>query len=479
MLGAVRSLIHLLVSMTGVSTPMNLPEFIAQSGPLFAALGAIATVLGVAFGFYKASHNRHVNLLKDQINQLQHQLGEKPHDDPESSKLLINQLRQQITHASESIGDLEAERESLKDGLKAKESALATERARAREIEHSLTEELVRAREEQAKWAKKDKAGTNRIRKALQLEGRFWELRILCNAPPFRALHERRSAIISVLNLKGGVGKTTVTAHLGAALALRGYRVLLDLDLQGSLSTLFVNESELADRSSAGKLLQHFLIRSAVSRTGSFLDYTVPIIGGESAVVPTADTLAYAELNLTMQWLLRIGKKDTRFLLRKALHQQRVAQRFDVVLLDCPPIFNTCCVNALAASDYILIPVLPSQKAAERVPLLLQRVKRLGAIINPELQVAGVLLNRTHGVKLTGWEQDLWKDVLERSKDQWKLPVYGFETRIRQTTEVRANETEFSPPLPGSELHALFGKLAQELEVRLPRDCCRTATPAH
>jgi chromosome partitioning protein len=459
---------------------MTLPDFIAQSGPLFAVLGGLATVLGLAFAFYKASHNRHVKLLNSQIRQLQHDLVEKRKNEPGNSKQLNEQLQRQLGYAKHAVKTLESERNGLKNRLKAAGTELETERSRAREVEHSLTEELVRTREDLLRRAKKDKAAGNRIRKALQLEGRFWELRKLGNVPCFQPLHDRRMAVISVLNLKGGVGKTTVTAHLGAALASRGYRVLLvDLDLQGSLSSLFVNESELTDRSAAGQLLQHFLTMSAVFRTINLLDYSVPIFGGQSAVVPTADTLAYAELNLTMQWLLRLSKKDTRFLLRKALHHQRVADRYDIVLLDCPPIFNTCCVNALAASDYILVPVLPSQKAAERVPLLLQRVKALGAVINPDLQLAGILLNRTHGVKLTAWEQDLWCELLERSKDQWKLPVYGFETYIRQTPEVRANETEFSPPAPGSELYALFGRLAAELEARLPRDCCRTATPAH
>jgi len=72
-------------------------------------------------------------------------------------------------------------------------------------------------------------------------------------------------------------------------------------------------------------------------------------------------------------------------LLRKALHQKRITNRFDILLLDCPPLFNTCCVNALAASDYIIIPVLPSQKAAESVPLLLHRLKSLGPVVNPDL----------------------------------------------------------------------------------------------
>jgi len=188
--------------------------------------------------------------------------------------------------------------------------------------------------------------------------------------------------------------------------------------------------------------------------------------------------MAYAELNLTMQWLLRLGKRDTRFLLRRGLHQTRVAGRYDIVLLDCPPLFNTCCVNALAASDYVLIPVLPSNKAAERVPLLLERLKSLCAVINPELRVVGVLLNRTYGSQLTAWEKDLWQHMLEEAKDQWKLPVPAFETFIRQTNEVRDSENEFCPPAPGSELHGLFSHLVAELEERIPRDCRRaTAAP--
>jgi cellulose biosynthesis protein BcsQ len=251
----------------------------------------------------------------------------------------------------------------------------------------------------------------------------------------------------------------------------------MDLDLQGSLSGLFINESLLAERSRGRLLLQHFFLGAAESRKVNLLDCCapIPVLGDRSAIVPSADGMAYAELNLTMQWLLRQGRRDTRFLLRKALHQKRITGRFDIILLDCPPLFNTCCVNALAASDYILIPVLPSRKAAERVPLLLERLQSLHQVINPQLQVMGAVLNRTHGAHLTTWEDDLWRDMLEKGKDRWKLPVHAFETFIRQTTEVRDSEAEFSPPAPGSELHILFSRLAAEVEARLPGDCLRTA----
>src|SRR5262249_10345657 len=162
--------------------------------------------------------------------------------------------------------------------------------------------------------------------------------------------------------------------------------LLVDLDLQGSLSSLFINETVLVQRSQEQRLLQHFLINAAEHRKANLLDYCVPIFNGDSAIVPSADSMAYAELNLTMYWLLRQGRRDPGFLRRRGLHQRRLTGRFDVVLLDCPPLFNTCCVNALAASDYILIPVLPSRKAAERVPLLLERLQSLHRVINPELQ---------------------------------------------------------------------------------------------
>ena len=60
------------------------------------------------------------------------------------------------------------------------------------------------------------------VRHALRLQGRIWQRKILKGVPPFRPLHERHAAIISVVNLKGGVGKTTVTAHLGMSLSSRG-----------------------------------------------------------------------------------------------------------------------------------------------------------------------------------------------------------------------------------------------------------------
>ena len=185
--------------------------------------------------------------------------------------------------------------------------------------------------------------------------------------------------------------------------------------------------------------------------------------------------MAYAELNLTMHWLLRLGRRDTRFLLRRALHRTRHRQlRRHPSRLPAP--HQHLRVNALAASDYVLVPVMPSRKSAERVPQLLKTLRDLSSRINPLIQPLGLVLNRTHGSNLTALEQDLWKQVQIHAQDQWGSPVYACRTHVRQSTEVRTGESEFTAPEPGSELHGTFKRLVLELEERLPRDCRRIAT---
>jgi chromosome partitioning protein len=453
----------------------SLVEVIQQYGPLFGILAGAATVLGVAFTIYKAAHDRQVRELRAQISQKDHEIDSLKREGYEKFRVVNEELQEQLKLAKNAIQELQANHAAAEDAWRSDKANLERERDRQRGTAEALSGELEEAREDITRRDRADRARVNLMKRAMRLEGKVWERKVLQGAPRFRPLAERHAPIISVLNLKGGVGKTTVTAHLGAAFSAKGYNVLLmDLDLQGSLSSLFMRESWLVQRSKEKLLLQHYLLSVAERHKANLLEYSVPIFSGNSALVPNADSMAYAELNLTLQWLLRLGKRDTRFLVRKALQQKRVTRRFNVVLMDCPPLFNTCCINALAASDYILIPVLPSRKAAERVPLLLERLQSLHQVINPQLQVMGVLLNRTHGSSLTAWEQDLWQEMLDHAKDRWRLPVHAFRTSIRQTTEVRDVEAEFAPPEPGSELHTLFSQLVAEVEARLPGDCCRT-----
>jgi cellulose biosynthesis protein BcsQ len=324
-----------------------------------------------------------------------------------------------------------------------------------------------------------------RMRRALRLEGQLWAAKALQGRPAFRELAKRNRAVIAVLNLKGGVGKTTVTAHLGAALARRGYRVLaVDLDLQGSLTSMLLPQGRITQLFRAGELLQHFLNRAAEYRTTKITGYAQPVFdvpetGGSLSVVGTTDNLAYAELNLTMRWLLHSGTRDTRFLLRKALHLMSVGNQFDIVLLDCPPLINVSCVNALAASDYLLIPTSMSQKSLERVPMLVRRVLRSEKFlkhINHDLRLLGLVANRTWRDKLSDGETDDWNRLADKCKDVYGQDVKRFNTIItQQLKEIRDSEAEFGIPDPTSRLGEAFARLAGEVEQELPSECRRLA----
>lgn len=321
-------------------------------------------------------------------------------------------------------------------------------------------------------------ADRRRIERALTKDGQTWNEKVLSTAPEFRPLAEddRRTPIISVLNLKGGVGKTTVTTNLAAALDGLGYRVLvMDLDLQGSLTSMFLIDDREVTLLDQEKVLYDFLKKAFVGEFPNLLDYTQTILSN-SGLVPTNDRLFYAEMNLTIHWLLREANRDVRFLLRKELHLKRITEKYDIILLDCPPVLNVCCVNALGASDYVLSPVMLSRQATIRVPVMLARIKEFRDNVNPTLKFMGLLGNRATRPGLSSEEQNRLSLVRDKCKEIWGEPVYQFRAAIRQSIDIRKAEDQSRPLNKGDDLYPDFVKLAQEIETLLPTYCRRTVT---
>lgn len=324
-----------------------------------------------------------------------------------------------------------------------------------------------------------------RMRMALKLEGQLWNAKALQGRPAFRPLERRQRAIVSVLNLKGGVSKTTVTAHLGRALAARGYRVLLvDMDLQGSLTAMMLSLAKSKQAAAEERLIQHFLNRASDDKSARITDYAFQVFkhpeGGSIDIVGTSDSLAYAELNLTMRWLLGTGTRDTRFLLRKALHFMSVGSKYDIVLIDCPPLVNISCVNALAASDFVLIPTTMGRKSRERVPPTIRRVLRSEKFlkyVNHDLKVLGVLANCTfRWGSFTNQEASEWDQLRGWCRDAMGgQDVRQFETLIADTRDMREYEGAFAMPDPASRVAQAFASLTDEIEEALPRECRRSA----
>jgi len=179
--------------------------------------------------------------------------------------------------------------------------------------------------------------------------------------------------IIALMNQKGGVGKTTTTVNLGAALAELGKRVcLVDLDPQAHLTINYGVEP-----SSDICSLYNMLVDGA-----SFLE-AVFKIDDNIALVPSSIDLAAAEVELVSV----LGRET---LLKKRLDAAQ--HDFDFILLDCPPSLGLLTLNALAVADEVIIPMQPHFLALQGVAKLLETVQLVNKRINPKLKVSGIAL---------------------------------------------------------------------------------------
>ena len=191
--------------------------------------------------------------------------------------------------------------------------------------------------------------------------------------------------IMVVANQKGGVGKTTTTVNVAAALAQLGQRVLvIDLDPQGNASTALSIEHRRGVPSTYDALVEGRPLEEIVQ--------PCPDLEG-LFVVPATIDLAGAEIEL-----VSMVARETK--LRRAIHGHPWVgtaaaageERFDYVFIDCPPSLGLLTLNALAAGDEMMIPIQAEYYALEGLAQLLETVDMVRAALNPDLAVSTVLL---------------------------------------------------------------------------------------
>jgi len=329
-----------------------------------------------------------------------------------------------------------------------------------------------------------------------RLDGRLW-LRPVSNPPAFRPLAERRTVIVSLLNLKGGVGKTTITANLGATLGERGNRVLMvDLDYQRSLSMLLLAEPERQLAHYRGRSLQHVLggadrslmrLLQCAQPVGNEAPHCFVITNSDVREGELIDSLEETENRLMLEWLAKPTGSDVRFLLREALHEAGLADQYDLVLLDCPPRLTTACVNALAASDFVLIPIVPDAVSTRAVENLLRSLARLRTTVCPNLALLGIVPNMVHvsSGKLIQAHDAALASVNELAVlgQLWPEPVPVFESTVPDSTAfVRTaamldSAGDLRLALRDSKVEAAFRALADELQEEMELHASRHSSP--
>lgn len=247
-----------------------------------------------------------------------------------------------------------------------------------------------------------------------------------------------KARIIALANHKGGVGKSTTTACLGAALVRLGHKVLVvDLDAQQNL-TFMMTGNEEHDQS-----IYDALVKKA----------PLPIVEGHGGVDVVPASLDLARVDIDLFTVIAKERKLEMLLCE-------VAEDYDYILIDCPPSLGTIVTNALVAADELYIPLTAEALPLKGLAMLEDVVKEVKQLVNPRLRIGGVIFTRYNKRRLNN-------EVVKIVKESYGDAVFN--------TKIRENITVAEMPLTGQTIYeydpesaaaADYNSLAEEIIER-------------
>ncbi len=256
--------------------------------------------------------------------------------------------------------------------------------------------------------------------------------------------HHGPATVLALCNQKGGVGKTTSTINLGAALAEFGRKVLLvDFDPQGALSVgLGVNPMEL------DQTIYNALMERSVTADDILLKTNVAGMD----LLPSNIDLSAAEVQL-------VGEVAREQSLKRIL--EPMLEDYDVILIDCQPSLGLLTINALTAADGVIVPLECEYFSLRGVALLIQTIDKVRERLNPQLELEGILATMYDRRTLHG--REVLARVVQAFGDKVFHTVVNRTVRFPETTVAGEPITSFASSSVGA---ASYRDLAREVVAR-------------
>lgn len=295
-------------------------------------------------------------------------------------------------------------------------------------------------------------------------EKTIWELRAP-NQPTFPKANG--VPIITVANMKGGVGKTTIVANL--ALYFRDQTkkpvLLIDFDYQGSLSQSVRGEAGYTDPD----LTAHVLVGPA-AQNADLLPYAREMRRDleNIFIYPANYPFATIENNLMADWM-QSGNGELMYRLCNLLRQPAFQEKFGAILIDCPPRLTTGSINGLCASTHLLVPTTLDDMSAQAAQYFLTQVDRMCQTVFPKLKVIGIVPSIVYGNGDTLIGEKRTHDRLrEYGKSVWKRDNFvlsaGSIPRAADISNYAGNGVAY---VRKARARQIFERLGREVEKRL------------